>query len=414
MTNVSYGRRTYLKAATSGAIALTGVTGIGTVAASDGADNMLVLIYDDGHLEDYTEALPLHQEFDAPGCVAACPGLIGTDERWLTREQLDEIYDAGWEIMSHSIEHRALGEIPIQSDAIAGDTHIHVQSHRHGQFPGDPLLIFDNTSEVTATVEGIATENGESYLVLEEPLEEDVLVAEDPWVRYTDEFTEWVLEESRDQLESWGYPVTAYVHPYNRYDGFVSEVLPEYYDAVPNAGRAPSQIPISNVDPYHIGRATFETDRMTDEEVTAFIDAIAEDEVFGVLYGHTGYDTLPPERIEHTLEVAADRDVSVVTLQEALVELDILQEMPQPPDVQSENAGNDTDSDAHGEDESTDDTSDPPPDDSDNSDDDTSKQNPEDDSLPGLGAAMAAGSIGGALLYRRFTHDETESEHILQ
>lgn len=403
------GRRQFVQDVTLGTVALSGVLGAGTVSGSDTDRDMLVIIYDDGHVEDYTEALPIHQAYDAPACVAACPGLIGSSDAWLTRDQLDALYDNGWEVMSHTIEHRALGEIPIESDVREGDTRVQVQSHRHGQFAGDPLLLFDDDTSVTVTVAGNETEDGAEYLLLEEPTEDDVLVDQDAWVRYTDEFTRHILEESRDQLESWGYPVTGYVHPYNRYDGYVSEVLPEYYDAVPNAGRAPSLIGTTAVDPFEIGRDTFETDRMSDDEIGSFLDRIVEDDVFGVLYGHTGYETMPPERIEHTLETADGRDVDVVTLQEALVEVGVFSEIPDPPENGTNGPGSDDTDDTSDDGSGADDS---PTDDSSTDRDDGAKkesvsgQDDEEDSpLPGFGTAAGVAGVAGGLVYSWYTNE---------
>lgn len=405
-------RRQTLQSIGAGAVGLTGLATVGTVRADSTNENMLAIIYDDGHVEDYTEALPIHEEFGAPACVAACPGLIGESDHWLTQEQLDDIYRADWEIMSHSIDHRALGEIPIEGDIDAGDTELPVQSNIHGQFPGDPLRIFSDTIGLEATAAGTETTDGQELLLLEEPIEEDVAMEDDPWVRYTNEFTEWVLEESKERLESWGYPVTAYVHPYNRYDGYVSDVVPSYYDAVPNAGRAPSLIDTANLDPFHIGRETFETDRMTDDDIVAFIEEIENGEFFGILYGHTGYDTLPPERIEFTLQHAAERDVSVVTLQEALVEVGVMEEVP---DGGSEPPGNGDENDSPPPADSSDDQE-PPDNDNDGPGDETTPddqankggdgEGAQSDPVPGFGAVATAVGLGGGLVYERYRKKE--------
>ena len=328
----SVDRRTVLQGA--GAAALTGITVSTTSVAGeenddehDEDDNLLVLIYDDSPREDYTKAFPVHQEYDVPGCVAICPGFVGSDSRWMHQGHVNELHEAGWEVMSHTLMHRALGEIPVRSDIEEGDTEIHVQSSLHGQYSGDPLVIFNDDTEVTATSAGRNDTGDEAILALEEPIEEDIEIDGEfhTWVRYTDEFTEEILEESKAQIEEWGFgPVTAYVHTYNRYDGFVSELVPEYYDVIPNR-HGGGLNPTFDPDPLALSRGNFEDPSMSESDLGEFLDTIADEPDFGILYGHTNHTDFTQDRIENTIEMAQERGIEVVTLQEALTRLGVLE-----------------------------------------------------------------------------------------
>lgn len=320
-------RRTVLQGA--GAVALAGYTvSTGAVAQDDDADdqNMLVLIYDDSPREDYTKAFPVHEEFGVPGCAAVCPGLMGTHGRWMDPGHLEEMHAAGWEVMSHTLEHRALGEIPVRSDIEIGDTDIHVQSSLHGRFEGDPLIVFDQDTEARVTAAGRADSDDEAILELEQPITESFEAGDgfQTWVRYTDDFTEHILEESRAQIEEWGFgPVTAYVHTYDRYDGYVSEVVPEYYDTVPNR-RTMGLNPTFDPDPFQLGRENFEDDNMSRSDMAEFLDAIVDEPDFGILYGHSNHRSFTEDRIRAVIEMAQERDIEIVTLQRALQELNVL------------------------------------------------------------------------------------------
>lgn len=354
-SDVPASRRTVLRGAGASAVALTGLPTIADRArANEDSNGMVVLIYDDSPREDYTKAFPIHQEYDVPGCVAACPGLMGTSSDWLHPDQLSEMHEAGWEVMSHTSKHRALGEIPIRSDIESGDTEIHVQSNLHGRFEGDPLVIFDDDTETTATVAGTDQDGDDDVLVLEEPIEESFEAGDGyrTWVRYTDEFTESVLEESKGQLEEWGFPVTGYVHTYDRYDGYVSEVVSEYYDAVPNmpgTGLNRTYEP----DPLELSRMSFENPHTSEEELEEFLDTIANEPDFGILFGHSDMESFTPERIRTTIEMAQERDIEIVTLQEVLAEYTEFSVPDSPTDSESggeasgdgESDGEDTDGD---------------------------------------------------------------------
>ena len=338
-------RRDVLRGIGGGTAAIGAVTLIPASAAGEETDGgKVAFIYDDSPREDYTKAFPAHQEFDVPGCAAVCPGLMGTSSDWLDPEQLEEMYDAGWEVQSHTLKHRALGEIPVTGDIEEGDTEIEVQSSLHGMFGGDPLLIFDDETETTATSAGRNDTGDQAILELEEPIDESFAAGDgrETWVRYTDEFTEEILEESKSQIEEWGYgPVSAYVHTYNRYDGYVTEVLPEYYDSTPNRHGDPLN-PTFDIDPFHCGRVNFEDDKLTESELADILDTVVEEPYFALLYGHSNYETFTQDRIERAIEMCLERDLEVTTFQEILIELDVYEP---PEDPHDENGDNGTDDD---------------------------------------------------------------------
>ncbi|WP_449289503.1 polysaccharide deacetylase family protein [Natronococcus jeotgali] len=66
------------------------------------SEGMLVFTYDDSPLEDYTLAYEVHQEYGAPGCTAACPGLMEERDAYLDPAQLREMQDDGWGVLSHT------------------------------------------------------------------------------------------------------------------------------------------------------------------------------------------------------------------------------------------------------------------------------------------------------------------------
>ena len=421
-------RRGIIQAAGAGTAAWLGlsVTATGAAAQDDTGDPeddaLLVLIYDDSPEEDYTQTFPIHQEYDVPGCLAVCPGLMETGSPWLDPAHLEEMHEEGWEVMSHTLEHRSLGAIPVRSDIEEGDTEIHVQASLHGRFEGDPLYIYNPDRETTATAAGRGEDGDDQLLILEEPIDESFDAGDgfQTWVRYTDEFIDSILEESRDTLEEWGVgPVTAYVHTYDRYDGYVSEVVADYYEAVPNRHKGPFN-PTADPNPHELSRANFETDRLEFDEIEEILDVIAEDADFGILYGHSHHQAMTAERIEETIEAAEDRDIRIVTLQEALVEIgvwadktgelavndddddddddDIDDEPDDEPDDDDEMVGDDTDDE--GEEDDADDDVDLPADD----------EPTDDDEMIGFGAIGAVAGVAGAgyVLARRRSNDGEE------
>lgn len=332
-------RRTVLQGVGGAAVAWTAITVSTerTAAHDDDAGGesggneprgMLVLIYDDSPREDYTKAFPVHQEYGVPGCAAVCPELMGSSPRWMHAGHLEEMYDAGWEVMGHEMMHRSLGKIPVMSDIEEGDQEIHVQSNVHGRVEGDPLLIFNEEHATTATVAGDTTDDDDQLLVLEEPIDASFEARDGQytWVRYTDEFTHQQLERTKAAIEEWGFgPVTAWVHPFNRADGYVTEAVREYYDAVPNRHGQGLNSEFET-DPYELGRENFEDSEMEEVYLEDFLDVVATEPYFGILYAHSNREEFTQERIGNTIEMAHDRGIAIVTLQEALTELGVFEE----------------------------------------------------------------------------------------
>ncbi|WP_331236032.1 polysaccharide deacetylase family protein [Natronorarus salvus] len=322
-------RRGFLRTTGAGAAGLAWAAHAPRASATGEAAGLLVLVYDDSPAEDYTKTFRVHREYDVPGCIAACPGLMedGSGE-WLSPGQLREIHAEGWEVMSHTNHHRLLGEVPLEGSVEAGETRIPVRSDLQGRFSGDPLVFIDGDSRVEATAAGREREDDdERFLLVEEGLPESL--SSEAVVRYTDAFTEEVLAGSQSTLEGWledqGGRVDGYVHTYDWVEG-VRNVVPSVYDATPNGrpGRGPFN-PDLDPDPLSLTRGYVETDSMDDDRVLAVLDTIATDPDFGVLAGHSNHETLPEERIRFVIEEALERDIEIVTLQEALHRLGVLE-----------------------------------------------------------------------------------------
>lgn len=315
-------RRSFLQAMGTGMAAISGSALFsGSSSAQEDPSGYLVFTYDDGTVEDYELTFRVHQEYNVPGCVAASSGLIGSLNTYLDPDQLKEMSDAGWEVMSHAIKHRAIGEIPITADVEAGDTEISVDSNRHGRYPGDSLALFDADGEGTeATVVGRGGRGDDPYLELKEPIDVAIPAGPDSRVRYTDEFTHEILAESKAQLEEiiGTDQVTGFVYPYERHDGLAAEIVPEYYDTTPRAFTGNGLNPIHGSDPFSISRQYYEETEMDETDIAGFLDQIVSDPVFGILASHSQYDTLTEERIATTIEMAQERNIEIVTLQEAL------------------------------------------------------------------------------------------------
>ncbi|WP_449289512.1 polysaccharide deacetylase family protein [Natronococcus jeotgali] len=227
--------------------------------------------------------------------------------------------DDGWGVLSHTYRHRALGHIGLTEPAREGDARLYVEANRHGAVEGDPLVIFDEETETTATAVGRGSDSSGEYVELEAPLAETV--GSSGYVRYPESLMREVLERTDDRLESWGLDVTGFVYPYGRYDGLAEDVVRERYPAVANHRYGGGHNELAGLDPTAMRRMYVETDKASENEIDAFMRTAADESVLAIVGAHTQYDTLTEERLRYTVEAALEHDLAIVTIEEALARL---------------------------------------------------------------------------------------------
>jgi len=82
-------------------------------AIKDGADlppRPIILTFDDGDISVYESAFPIMQKYGLTGVVYIVGNYMNT-EGYMSAEQIKELAAAGWEVGSHSMNHRDLRKI---------------------------------------------------------------------------------------------------------------------------------------------------------------------------------------------------------------------------------------------------------------------------------------------------------------
>jgi peptidoglycan/xylan/chitin deacetylase (PgdA/CDA1 family) len=64
----------------------------------------ILITFDDGNVDNYTNAFPIMQKYGFSGVLYLVVNYIGTDG-YLSREQILEMIQAGWEVGNHSMDH---------------------------------------------------------------------------------------------------------------------------------------------------------------------------------------------------------------------------------------------------------------------------------------------------------------------
>ena len=75
----------------------------------------ILLTFDDGSETIYTEALPVMQTYGFTGTAYIVYNYIGAT-RYMDKAQIRALYEAGWEIGSHSVSHHDLTKRPASQE----------------------------------------------------------------------------------------------------------------------------------------------------------------------------------------------------------------------------------------------------------------------------------------------------------
>lgn len=318
-------RRGFMRAVGGGAVALGALSAAGSAAAQDSKPR-LVFTYDDGYVQDYTQTFSVHKKFDAPACVAVPSNNVGRSNQFLSESQLTEMTNSGWELMSHGINHEAIGPVSVTADVAPGDTKVYTDSTVLARTPND-VEIYDGDNSVVRKLTGDGEDDSGSFLKLDSEVGQSF--SQGAQVRFTEEVVRTVLEKSKQALSQYDQPVNGFVLPYGRFDDRSLSLVKEYYEAVPNVHRG-GMNPGAALRPYRLSRRYFDEERMTEAELKDFLDRVASRNAVGLLGGHSRNQALTGERIQLAIELAQERDIEIVTLTTALQELGFVEQTETP------------------------------------------------------------------------------------
>ncbi|MDJ1431857.1 polysaccharide deacetylase family protein [Halostagnicola sp. A-GB9-2] len=280
----------------------------------------VVFVYDDGPVEDYEQAFPVHQEFDAPASAGIVTEWVGredyNDNDWMTEEQLKELADAGWEIMAHTTAHTALGEFELVEDVEPDDTRIYPEARNHGFHQVFDLEITDGDNQVRRTITGSAEDETGAYIEFDEPIGESFAAGETV-ERYPEDLMHEFLGDCKQNLESMGFEVDTLLAPYDIVDDRAVEFAEEYYDGIANVNPGSMINDVDDFDPFDTNRDYF-IEFTTPTTVQNQLDQVAGQEGIGIIGAHTFKEEVTEEGIRETLEWVEERDLTVVTLRDAI------------------------------------------------------------------------------------------------
>jgi peptidoglycan/xylan/chitin deacetylase (PgdA/CDA1 family) len=71
----------------------------------------IVLTFDDGYKDNYTDAFPIMKEFGMKGTIYVITGTIDKNSAYITSEQIREMHEYGLDMDSHTVNHEDLSSL---------------------------------------------------------------------------------------------------------------------------------------------------------------------------------------------------------------------------------------------------------------------------------------------------------------
>lgn len=291
---------------------------------------VLVIESDDGYAGDYNAWLPLFQRLKnkhsqwvgsntVVGNSAILTATIGQSDK-MTVDNLRELVDNGWEMLSHGRYHVGLSELEITENAPIGSSKLTIKGA--GQIrveSGYTYRLYEGNQEeiikpilpkITSGTFNIETVN------LESPLKNSYTSS--ARMQLTDASYEHLLQGCIDDLNSWGIDCKHHVFTYHAGSQHmysqksVDEVAKRFISGRGQSGA--TQVPMN----AELVNLKCQLNTMSRTQIDTTLDDVATNDLLFIYYGHGELSLNILDDLEYLVDGALSRGIRIMTRTNAL------------------------------------------------------------------------------------------------
>ncbi len=249
---------------------------------------MLVLRFDDFAEEEMTKTLPVLQDEDVNAVFSVPirngdPGGLELETKHGTtggtRKEVRTLAARGGEIASHGLYNAFLNELPLASDAAAGDTTLDVGADFDIVAENTPYIISDGSGSTYEHITIVNRDEESQTIELARPLDNSYTMSGNAYIEASSMGMYHIARESRRQLSAIGSDVRVTSFVWTRgnqgQQWGIDAVAAAGYFSASDTDSVGSSALSAPVESFSLSGQKFDEDGMTDSEVTAFLDDIA-------------------------------------------------------------------------------------------------------------------------------------------
>lgn len=287
----------------------------------------IILSYDDSPLSDYDFVLPVHLDLGIPGEIGVNTDRIfevSNNDKHLTVNQLLEIKQGGFEMLSHGAAHQPLSTTTLLRDAASGENTVHTNLdslYRNAwKTSYEWILSGPDSSESIDIITNRSSDKG-PYIELVMPLLNSfpaysVFVPSETGMNIE-------MKQSLDVLEEYDLGGKHISYPFGLSDDRTVEYARRYgyvtgRDAVPHINRFEvDTLYIDSIgNPFEINSLDFAY--LSEDFIKEQLNRSAEPNQFIIFFSHSWDQNLTADKIRSLAKIALESGFSFTTRSESL------------------------------------------------------------------------------------------------
>lgn len=289
-----------------------------SIALNQSNSPAMVIIYDDGYIEDIKKALPVHKKYNVPAVSAVYSSIIGKDG-FLDQKELLELEKNGWEIASHGKYHTAIVYFSILEKINKGDKKVRI-NHPYLIDTKYDYYIYNSANKLGELIsfKQYVNEKDKSFFILKDEIINSY-PKDSTYIMLSENSLREEIVESKNELNKLGLTVNNFVYPYNGYTESAKEIVKKHYNFARGGRKVGEKFPecfinYSPLSNYRLKGISFETNHIRKDQIDTLMRESAENNGVLIFYAHTGNNNFSTDRLEYIIKSAKNLNFNIITL----------------------------------------------------------------------------------------------------